>query len=292
MAGKLPPETENPVPVIESDFIATATVPLAVTVTDFVTAVPTKTFPNGSEVALRLNAGTAAFSCKAKVRDVELELAANVAACDVLTEATLAVNDAADAPEATITLAGTVTALSLLDRVTLNPLDGAAELSDTVHAVEPAPVNELLPHENALIEGASGAADPLRLIDVVLDALPAVAVSVTVCEVAKLETVAAKLALVEPEDTATDVGTVTVPLLLARLTAIPPLGAGALNVTLQLSVPAPVILELEQLSPASDADDEAAPLPCNFTAPATLAFALVVALTLSCAVVSVADPGS
>ena len=292
MAGRPPPETENPVPVIELELIVTATVPLEVTVTDFVTAVPTETLPNDSDAVLRLNAGTAAFSCNAKVRDEALALAANVAAWDVLTEATLAVNDAVDAPEATVTLAGTVTALSLLDTVTLSPLDGAAEVKDTVQAVEPAPVNELLPHDKALTEGASGDADPLRLIDVVCEMVPAVAVSVTVCEVVKLDTVAAKLALVAPEGTDTEAGTVTTLLLLARVTDLPPLGAAELNVTWQLSVPAPIIEEFTQLTPVRVADEELEPLPCNFTAPATSVFVLVVALTLSCAVESVADPGS
>jgi hypothetical protein len=292
VAGKLPPETENPVPVVEAELIVTATVPLEVTVTDFVTAVPTETLPNDSDVELRLNAGVAAFSCIAKVREEALVLADNVAVCDVLTDAALAVNDAVDAPETTVTLAGAVTALSLLDTVTLSPPDGAVELRDTVHAVEPAPVNELLPHENALIEGASVEPDPLRLIVVTFEADPAVAVKVTVCEVVKLATVAAKLAFLEPEGTATVAGTVTVPLLLARLTVIPPVGAAALNVTVQGSVPAPIIEEFAQLTPDSADDDEVEPLPCNLTAPATFVFVLVVALTLSCAVESVAVPGS
>lgn len=140
MAGKFPPETEYPVPVIESEVIFTATVPLEVTVTDFVTAVPTETLPNGNEDALRLNAGVAAFNWIAKLCDVLLPLAVTVAVCAVLTDATLAVNDAVDAPEPTATLAGTVTALSLLANVMLTPPDGAAELSDTVHVVVPAPV--------------------------------------------------------------------------------------------------------------------------------------------------------
>ena len=63
MAGKVPPETEKPVPEIESELTVTATVPLEVAVTDFVTAVPTVTLPNDREVALRLKAGTAAFNC-------------------------------------------------------------------------------------------------------------------------------------------------------------------------------------------------------------------------------------
>jgi hypothetical protein len=54
VAGKLPPETENPVPLIASALMVTAAVPLEVTVTDLVTAVPTATLPNDNEAALRL----------------------------------------------------------------------------------------------------------------------------------------------------------------------------------------------------------------------------------------------
>jgi hypothetical protein len=62
------------------------------------------------------------------------------------------------------------------------------------------------------------------------------------------DTVAVKLAVVDPAATVTEAGTVTAELLLARLTANPPLGAAAFSVTAQLSVPAPVIDELVQLS--------------------------------------------
>lgn len=210
----------------------------------------------------------------------------------MLTEATVAVNVVVDVPEATVTLAGTVTALSLLATLTPRPPDGAAELSDTVHAVVAAPVKELLPHENALIEGANAAAAPPRLIDVVFEVIPCVAVRVAVCDVVTTDTVARKFALVEPEGTDTETGTVTAPLLLAKPTAMPLLGAGALNVTLQESVPAPIIDELAQLSPAREAADEADPCPCNFTAPATFAFVVVIAFILSCPVESVAEPGS
>ena len=57
MAGKVPPETENPVPEIESELMVTAAVPVEVAVMDLVTAVPTETLPKDSEVALRLSAG-------------------------------------------------------------------------------------------------------------------------------------------------------------------------------------------------------------------------------------------
>ena len=57
MAGKFPPATEKPVPEIESELMVTGAVPLEVNVTDWVTAVPTETFPKVSEVTLALSAG-------------------------------------------------------------------------------------------------------------------------------------------------------------------------------------------------------------------------------------------
>lgn len=62
MTGKPPPETENPVPVTESELMVTAAVPDEVMVTDFVTAVPTETFPNDRELVLRLTAAVTALS--------------------------------------------------------------------------------------------------------------------------------------------------------------------------------------------------------------------------------------
>ncbi len=78
--------------------------------------------------------------------------------------------------------------------------------------------------------------------------LPALAVRVTVRAVLTDETVAVKLAVVAPAATVTVAGTVTDELLLARLTAKPPVGAAAFRVTVQLSVPAPVIEPLAQLN--------------------------------------------
>lgn len=65
------------------------------------------------------------------------------------------------------------------------------------------------------------------------------------------ETVAVKLAEVAPAATVTDAGTVTAELLLARLTTNPPLADAAFNVTVQLSVPAPLIEPDAQLNPVS-----------------------------------------
>ena len=76
---------------------------------------------------------------------------------------------------------------------------------------------------------------------------PALAVSVTVCAELTEDTVAVKLELVAPAATVTLAGTATAELLLARFTAKPPLAAAALSVTVQPSVPAPVIDPLVQL---------------------------------------------
>ena len=63
------------------------------------------------------------------------------------------------------------------------------------------------------------------------------------------DTMAEKLPVVDPAATVTEAGTVTAELLLARFTANPPLAAATFSVTVQLSVPAPVIDPLVQLSP-------------------------------------------
>lgn len=79
----------------------------------------------------------------------------------------------------------------------------------------------------------------------------ALAVKVTVAEVLTAEIVAVKLPVVDPLATVTEAGTVTAELLLARLTLNPPLPAVAFNVTVQLSVSAPVIDPLVQFNALS-----------------------------------------
>jgi hypothetical protein len=117
--GKLPPDTLKPVPEIESELIVTAAVPLDVSVTDFVTAVLTDTFPNASEVVLRLSAAVAAFKLIATLFDDAFDTAVRLTVCVAVTDETFAVKDAVVAPAATVTPAGTVTAVELLASVTL-----------------------------------------------------------------------------------------------------------------------------------------------------------------------------
>jgi len=90
---------------------------------------------------------------------------------------------------------------------------------------------------------------------------PALAVSVTVSAELTALAVAVKLALLAPDCTVTDEGTLTADLLLARLTVKPPLAA-VFRLTVQLSVPAPVIAPLAQLRPLNPAR----PLPLKLTA--------------------------
>jgi hypothetical protein len=96
----------------------------------------------------------------------------------------------------------------------------------------------------------------------VFDTLFALAVSVTVVAVLTAVAVAVNVALLDPAATVTDAGMVTAVLLLARLTASPPVAAAAFNETVQLSVPAPVIDPLVQVSPVNTGT----PVPVSVTA--------------------------
>jgi len=96
----------------------------------------------------------------------------------------------------------------------------------------------------------------------VLEMPPAVAVNVAAWAVVTDETVAVNAALVALAATVTVAGTVTAALLLERLTLSPPLGAAALNVTVQASVPDPVMDALPQ-ERALNAVEEDVPVPLN-----------------------------
>ena len=89
-----------------------------------------------------------------------------------------------------------------------------------------------------------------------LETLPALAVSVTACAVVTDDTVAVNPALVALAGTTTVAGTITAALLLARPTLKPPLPAAAVSVTVQVSLPDPVIdplLQESTLKPAGTA---------------------------------------
>jgi len=96
----------------------------------------------------------------------------------------------------------------------------------------------------------------------VLETPPAVAVSVTACAVETDDTVAMKPAVLALAGTTTVAGTVTAALLLVTDTLKPPLPAGPLSVTVQASLPAPVIDALLQES-ALNNPDTAVPVPVS-----------------------------
>ena len=136
-------------------------------------------------------------------------------------------------------------------------------LSAAVQVVLPDPVNVLFAHVRELRDGAVVEPDPLNLIETLFDVDPWVAVNVTVCEALTAATVAEKVALFAPEGTVNEAGTVMAGPLLARATASPVLGAAPVNVTVQLSIPEPIIEELEQLNPDKAAVPEFDPFPCS-----------------------------
>ena len=84
-----------------------------------------------------------------------------------------------------------------------------------------------------------------------MDSVPEVAIRVAICAVATEATVAEKAALVAFAGTVTVAGRTTAALLLERLTLRPPLPAAALRVTVQASVPDPIIAPLAQESALS-----------------------------------------
>ncbi len=92
----------------------------------------------------------------------------------------------------------------------------------------------------------------------VLETPPELAVSITDCAVATEEALAKKPAEVTPAGTVSAKGSDSALLLLDSFTTSPPDGAAELSVTLQESVPGPVIDALVQVRVVGAAPDESA----------------------------------
>ena len=122
----------------------------------------------------------------------------------------------------------------------------------------------------------------------VLDVLPAAAVKVTDCAVVTEATVAVKAVLVELAGTVTVAGTVTAALLLERIAVKPPDGAAEVSVTVQASVPEPVMDELTQVSPLSAAVTVPLPVRARVEVPPPAELLEMV----NCPVAAPADAGS
>ena len=90
---------------------------------------------------------------------------------------------------------------------------------------------------------------------------PALAVNMAACAKGTAEALAENCALVAPDGTVTEAGTDTALSLLVRLTARPPLAAAAFNVTVQASLPDPVMDPLTHVNSVSNGT----PVPLSTT---------------------------
>lgn len=164
MSGKVWPETEKPVPVIVADFTVMLEDPVAVKVNDWDVGVFSVVLPNEMLVEFTDRpAAAAAASFRETVCELLAVDAFSVTVCAVVTEPTLAVNEARVAVAGTVTEDGTLTEELLLARATFVPPEGADPDRFTVHVSAVAPVMDVLLQENALIAGADVAPVPLRL---------------------------------------------------------------------------------------------------------------------------------
>jgi hypothetical protein len=142
-------------------------------------------------------------------------------------------------PASTVTDdAGTGSSVLLLDSDTTLPPVGAAPLSPTVHVVA-APEFKLVGlHANEDKVTAVTAAGAVKLMLAVLETPLRVAVKVALWVVEIVPAVAVKFADADPAGTVTDdADTGSSVLLLAKDTTVPPVGATALNPTVQVVAP-------------------------------------------------------
>lgn len=171
-----------------------------------------------------------------------------------VTEEVATVKFAVVAPAPTVTLAGTDAAAWLLDSVTVAPPAGAAPLNVTV------PVEELLPTTlvgvSDINESVKGGGVPVGVtVRVAVPTTPPYVAEIVAAVAAATDVVVTvKLAVVAPAPTVTLAGTVAAALLLDRVTAAPPDGAGALKVTVAVEeLPPPIFAGLsdtaESLTP-------------------------------------------
>jgi hypothetical protein len=149
------PVIEKPVPLIAAALMVTEPVPLEVSFTVCVAGELRLTFPKATlaepsdNPAVPVVPVDAAFNCRGKVSELLLFEAVNIAICVELTAEAVAVNLALDALAATVTDAGTLTAVLLLPRLTVIALL-VAPVSVTWHASVPAAVSDALLHVSEL----------------------------------------------------------------------------------------------------------------------------------------------
>jgi hypothetical protein len=154
-----------------------------------------------------------------------------VAVVEVVTDPVVMVKVALVAPDATVTVAGTVAAALLLPSETTAPPAGAAPVNVTVpsEAVAPATLAGLTASDDnaaAVVGGAVTVSTALRVVP------PNAPLMVAVVEAVTDPVVMVKVALVVPAATVTLPGTVAADgLLLLRVTTAPPAGAALVSAT-------------------------------------------------------------
>ena len=161
--GKLAPGAEYPVPESVASLTVTGAVPVDESVKVCVADELTSTLPKSIVPVLTVSAAVTAVNCNEKSCVMFPALAVSVAVCERVTAVAVASKSALVAPAATVTDAGTVTALLLLARFTCNPLVPAGALSSTVQLSVVDPVIELLVQLNAVNVVAVAAAVPVPL---------------------------------------------------------------------------------------------------------------------------------
>jgi hypothetical protein len=97
-----------------------------------------------------VSVGTLAFSCSAKLFVTLPATAVSVTFCALATDDTVAVNPALVELAGTVTVAGRVTAVLLLERLTTSPPLGAAAFNVILQASVPDPVIDALLQERPL----------------------------------------------------------------------------------------------------------------------------------------------
>ena len=138
--------------------------------------------------------------------------------CAVVTADAFAVKPTLVAPVATVTEAGTVRALLLLESVTTIGLVAAA-LRDTEHASDVGPVNVCVPHAILLNTGVAAAVG-YNVITSVFDTLPSCPEIVTLTDLLTALETALNPVVVAPDATTTVDGTLSATLLLVSVTVV------------------------------------------------------------------------
>jgi hypothetical protein len=175
------------------------------------------------------------------VRDTPALVAVIVTGVAAPTAVVVAVKFAAVLPDATVTLPGTVAAVLLLLKLTINPPAGAALVSVTVPC-EDVPPTILVGFSATADNDAAGGGDVTVRV-VVRVTPPALAVMLAEVDVVTAVVVIAKVAVVLPCATVTLAGTVAALLALLRVTGNPPAGAGAVSVTVPVDALGPVTVD-------------------------------------------------